>query len=183
MSLLTEAIVLKRLPAGENDLSYVLLTSEIGKVRVLARGGRKIKSKLAPHLAGIAIVDVLLIEGRNGYGLAGAKIKQDFRHLCEVDCLLASANLFLSLIDSVLPEKAKEDEIFQLTADTLKELVNVSNDIGAKIKINSAIYKLLKILGLQPDISSATNQRELFVSLIGTLESVTDRLAISQAVY
>jgi len=182
MSVLLESIVLKRFPVGESDNHYNLLTSEMGKIRVLVRGGRKIKSKLSPHLDGFSLVDILLIEGRNGYSLAGAKIKQDFRRLAKVDFLLSSASIFLSIIDHVLPENAKDEDIFQLTLKTLEELSQATNDSEAIIRLNSSIYQLLKILGIQPDISAVANQRELFNSFILALESATDRQIISDIV-
>ena len=46
----TEGIVLKQMPLGEADRILTLYTTDQGKLRAVARGVRRPKSRLAGHL-------------------------------------------------------------------------------------------------------------------------------------
>jgi DNA repair protein RecO (recombination protein O) len=60
----TKAIVLKRIDYGEADRIMTLLTSDYGKIRVMARGARKQKSKLAGGIELFSVSDMHFIKGR-----------------------------------------------------------------------------------------------------------------------
>lgn len=75
--IVTEAIVLRRTDYGEADRIINLLTPELGKVAALAKGVRKMKSKLAGGIELLAINEVTLIGGKSGlYTLRSARAKQ-----------------------------------------------------------------------------------------------------------
>lgn len=61
---LTTAIVLKRTNYGEADRILTLLTPDHGKLRVMARGVRKVKSKLAGGIELFSVSHVTFIPGR-----------------------------------------------------------------------------------------------------------------------
>jgi DNA repair protein RecO len=59
---LTQAIVLSSRPQKENDRLADLYTKEFGRMEAKVIGGRKILSKLAPHLDLFNVVTVRLVE-------------------------------------------------------------------------------------------------------------------------
>src|SRR3989344_5637901 len=76
-----EAITLFYTPSGENDRLYILYSLEVGKIILLAKGARKIGSKLAAHLVPPVLADVLIARGQKRDHLAGAEVIQDFHIL------------------------------------------------------------------------------------------------------
>ena len=61
----TEAIVLRQNSLGEADRIVTLYTPSNGKVRAVARGVRRPKSKLSGHLELLNRVKISLARGRN----------------------------------------------------------------------------------------------------------------------
>jgi DNA repair protein RecO (recombination protein O) len=61
----TEAIVLKHYPLGEADRVVTLLTPGSGKVRAVAKGVRRVKSRLGGHLEPLTRTRVMLAQGRS----------------------------------------------------------------------------------------------------------------------
>ena len=59
---LTQAIVLDSRPQKENDRTVDIYTKNFGRLRVRVIGGRRILSKLAPHLDIFNLVTVRLVE-------------------------------------------------------------------------------------------------------------------------
>lgn len=71
----TKGFVLGRRDHKESDRVYTFFSKDIGKVDILARGARKITSKLSPHMESHSCVNVFLVDGRRGFTLAGADIE------------------------------------------------------------------------------------------------------------
>lgn len=67
---ITEALVLDKLPNGEMDERVFLYTEELGKVVAKITSGRKITSKLSPHLEPLNFAKVRLIE-KTGFSARG----------------------------------------------------------------------------------------------------------------
>src|SRR2546421_9740831 len=71
-----EAVVLKAIDYGEADKILTLYTPSLGKVRAIAKGVRRVTSRMGGHLDLFAHATVLLVHGRNmeivteGRGLA-----------------------------------------------------------------------------------------------------------------
>ena len=61
----TRAFVLRRHDLGEADRILTLFTREQGKRRVVARGVRKPKSRLAGHVELFSLVDIYMVVGTN----------------------------------------------------------------------------------------------------------------------
>lgn len=60
-----EAVVLRAFPLGEADRILVLLTKQHGKVRAVAKGVRRLKSRFGGRLEPLMRVDVLLAQGKS----------------------------------------------------------------------------------------------------------------------
>ena len=67
-----KAITLKRIDIKEADRLFVFYTKEHGKVEAVARGVKKINSKMAGHLEPLGIVDLMIARGKSIDQVAGA---------------------------------------------------------------------------------------------------------------
>ena len=75
----TEAVVLKQINLGEADRILTLYTPDQGKVRAVARGVRRPKSKLSGHLELLNQASVSLSYGRNLDSINEAQSIRSFR--------------------------------------------------------------------------------------------------------
>lgn len=66
--LLTTGIILRRIDYGEADRIITLLTPDHGKLRLLARGVRRVKSKLAGGIELFSISHITYIKGKGDMG-------------------------------------------------------------------------------------------------------------------
>ena len=69
-----QGIVLRGYPFGEADRVVVLLTPNHGKIRAVAKGVRKTKSRFGARLEPLTHVDLVLYEGRNLDTITGASV-------------------------------------------------------------------------------------------------------------
>ena len=77
----SRALVLKNRPLGESDRLITLLSWDFGKFTAVAKGARKIKSKLA---AGVDLFTYGIYQFYRGKGLAivtGVDVKERFLYL------------------------------------------------------------------------------------------------------
>ena len=100
----TEAIVLRHYPIGEADYLLVLYTPGKGKVRAVAKGARRIKSKLGGHVEPPMRTSLFLSRGQNLDSVGQAEALEGFRPLREDLHRLSQALYMLELVDAFSQE-------------------------------------------------------------------------------
>lgn len=79
-----QAIVLRRTDYGEGDRIINLLTPDLGKISVLAKGVRKPRSKLAGGVEPFSLLSVSLLRGRSElYTLVSSQMQQHYDLITE----------------------------------------------------------------------------------------------------
>src|SRR5215468_7426623 len=106
----TEAIVLRRKDIGEADRILTLFTPQLGKVRAVAKGIRKPRSRKAGHLELFTCTRLLLAVGRDLDIITQAEGIEPYRPLR--DDLLRSAYgaYMVELLDRFTPEAEENPE-------------------------------------------------------------------------
>src|SRR5437016_3885105 len=95
----SEAIVLRRMDYGEADRILTIMTPELGKLRVIAKGVRKVTSRKAGHVELFTRVKLLMARARTFDIVSQAETIEPYRPLRE-DLLRGSYAHYLSeLID------------------------------------------------------------------------------------
>ncbi|MCL4397609.1 DNA repair protein RecO [Patescibacteria group bacterium] len=136
-------IVLKRINFGESDKVITLFTKERGKLSVVAKGIRRIKSRRAPHLEPLNEVALMLHRGKNFEIITEAKTVTPFVMQNNFKSL-GFAFYAAEVIDKLLPENEPHEQVYWL----LEELLKGKNLEENKIKEFTA--KLLWQLGFLP---------------------------------
>ena len=77
----TEAMILRRRSVGEADRIFDIYTPNLGRLRLKAKGVRRIKSKLAGHLEMMAVIELVIASGRQLDVITGARNKKIFTDL------------------------------------------------------------------------------------------------------
>lgn len=80
--LIAKAIVLTRIDYGEADRIITLLTPQYGKLRLIARGVRRVKSKLAGGIELFSVSDITFARGRGEIGtLVSSRLDKHYAYI------------------------------------------------------------------------------------------------------
>lgn len=121
---MTKGVVLKQTPLGESDRIVTLYTTTMGKIRAVAKGVRKPKSKLAGHLEPLTHSHISVAEGRSLSYIGEAETVESFRRIRE-DLQLVSKGIYIAdLVDSFTVEHSPSESIFALLIKSLNKLEN-----------------------------------------------------------
>ncbi len=157
----TEAIVLRRKDFGEADRILTLFTPQRGKVRVVAKGIRKPRSRKAGHLELFTCSRLLLAKGRDLDVVTQAETVHAYRPLREDLLRGAYAAYAVELLDRFTPDEQENAELYALLREMLGWLC------GAHDLALTARYYELQLLGLagfQPELRQCTVGGEKIVA-------------------
>ncbi|HVE80570.1 MAG TPA: DNA repair protein RecO [Candidatus Dormibacteraeota bacterium] len=118
----TRGIVLKRHNLGEADRIITFLTSDRGVVRAVARGVRKIKSRMAGHLELFCEADLMLAEGKNLDVITSARLLHYGKTVTGDWQKLQQAYMFAEMIDKLAGEHSQNDGLFEVMQSSYRQL-------------------------------------------------------------
>jgi DNA repair protein RecO (recombination protein O) len=157
-----QGIILNKFNYRENDRLFIIFTDKFGKIEVLARGVKKIKSKMAPHLVPFSIVRLTIIPGKNYYQLIGAEIFKNFLNLKENLVRIVLASYCLEVVDQLTKIGQNDLRIMKLLFE-LFEILNRKEKVGflkLRYLIGIFVFKFLSYLGFAPELFFCTNCRK-----------------------
>jgi DNA repair protein RecO (recombination protein O) len=140
-------IVLRSYPFGEADKIVVLLSPLHGKLRTVAKGVRKTKSKFGARLESFMEVDVVLYEGRNLDLITQAELRSAFPSLRRDLDAVAMASTMAEVVDAVAQENEASIALYELFRRGLAALDagRTSPDV-----LTAFLLQLLGVQGLAP---------------------------------
>ena len=145
----TEGVVLRQMPLGEADRILTLCTPDEGKLRAVAKGVRRTKSRLGGHLDQLMHVGVSLSVGRSLDIINEAETLHSFRLLRE-DLSRLSAGVYLAeLVDAFSVEQAPNRQLYGLLVETLGRL---DAGDGPKALLRYFELRLLRLSGFGPEL-------------------------------
>ena len=144
-----DAVVLRHSDWGEADRLLWLYTLELGKVRALAKGARKIRSRKAGHLEPFTRVNLLLAKGRDILLVTQAETIEAYLPLHEDLEGITYASYAVELLDRFTYEEGENRPLFQLLVDTLGRLSQTSEK---DLVIRYFELRLLDLVGFRPQL-------------------------------
>lgn len=158
-SLQTTAIVLARTDFGEADRIITLLTPEYGKLRLLAKGVRKVKSKLAGGIELFSVSQISFLQGRGEVGtLVSTRLIRHYGHIV-TDINRVQLGYELIKMLNKATEDQPEAEYFELLNEAFVSLDDASLDL-ALVRLWFAA-QLLRLAGHRPNLSTDTDGEKL----------------------
>ncbi len=120
--LVTTAIILSRIDYGEADRILTVLTPDYGKLHLLAKGVRRIKSKLAGGIELFSVSAITYIQGRSELGtLISARLNKHYSHIVkDLDRTMLGYEL-IKLLNKITEDQA-EPVYFELLQQTFEAL-------------------------------------------------------------
>jgi DNA repair protein RecO (recombination protein O) len=121
-SLRVEGIVLQHSDWGEADRFLTIYTRELGKVRALAKGVRKPRSRKAGHIEPFTRTALLLARGRDLFILTQAEAIATYAEIKEDLVLLGYASYIIELLSSFTYEEEENQSLYRLVVNALSRL-------------------------------------------------------------
>jgi DNA repair protein RecO (recombination protein O) len=148
-----EGVVLRSMRLGEADRIITFVTPDHGKVRAVAKGVRKTKSKLGGRLDLMTHVSIMCWRGRELDVVTQAEIVDSFRPIREDLDKMPVAFTMLEAVDQVAVERNPMPELFRMLVGALTTL---AGDGGA-VLLGAFLWKLLALEGVGPVVEQCAS--------------------------
>ncbi|HEY2303209.1 MAG TPA: DNA repair protein RecO [Acidimicrobiales bacterium] len=141
-----QGVVLRTYRLGEADRIVVVLTSGHGKVRAVAKGVRKTKSRFGSRLEPTSHVSLLLYEGRELDIISQAESIDHFRPIREDLARVSDAMALLEAVEQVAQEREANPPLYQMLVGALRALA----ERRSPLLVPAFFWKLLSLDGAGP---------------------------------
>lgn len=157
--IVTQGIILSRTDYGEADRIITLLTPDQGKLRLMAKGVRRVKSKLAGGIELFSVSTITFVKGRGEVGtLISTRLAKHYGHIVEdLDRTMLGYDLIKQL--NKVTEDEPEPEYFEL----LNQAFEALDDPGIPAQLVRFWFssQLLRLSGHAPNLSTDDNGQKL----------------------
>jgi DNA repair protein RecO (recombination protein O) len=145
-----EAVVLRHADWGEADRLLTLYTRERGKVRAIAKGARRIRSRKAGHLEPFTRVTLQLAKGRDLLIITQAETAEAYLPLRDDLMKTGQAAYAVELIDRFSSEDGSESaQAFRLLTGTLGR---IAAEPDPWLAVRYYEVRLLDLVGFRPQL-------------------------------
>lgn len=158
----TVGIVLTRTDYGEADRIITVLTPDVGKQTLMAKGVRRVKSKLAGGIELFSVSELTYVRGRGNMGtLVSARLQRHYGHIVsDINRTMAGYELIKLL--HIVTEDEVEDSYFVLLEQAIAAL---DNDMISPDFIQSWFNaQLLRRAGLSPNLTHTSTGDKLLAT-------------------
>lgn len=162
--IVTRGIILARTDYGEADRIITLLTPDKGKLRLIAKGVRKLKSKLAGGIELFSTSEIAYMPGRGEIGtLVSTRL---IRHYGRIVTNVSHTMLGYDLISRL--HKATEDEPEAEYYELLEEAFGALDDVSLEVELIRLWFssQLLQLAGHAPNLQTAADGTKLQSDLV-----------------
>ncbi len=153
----TKGLLIGSLEIGEADRVVVLYTEDFGKLRLAARGCRRMKSRMMGSTQLLTLVDVVFFKKRHGlHRLTQSDIITGFPRLRGDFRRMMSALYVIELLNAITPEAEPNPPVFRLT-NLILNLMHEGGDSDTLLLLYE--MRLTSILGYQPHLDTCVKCR------------------------
>ncbi|MFP5225347.1 MAG: DNA repair protein RecO [Actinomycetota bacterium] len=147
-----QGLILRTMKLGEADRIVSVLTQGEGKIRAVAKGVRKTKSRFGGRLEPFTHVDLLLYRGRELDIVTQADILSPFRGLREDYGRFTAASIICEAAEKISEERERNARLFLLTLNSLRALEDTASD--ARATSDSFLLRLASLSGFRPSLEA-----------------------------
>jgi DNA repair protein RecO (recombination protein O) len=161
-SIRVDAVVLRHSDYGEADRLLTIYTRQLGKLRVLAKGARKIASRKAGHIEPFTHVKLQLARGRDMFLVTQADTVDAYLPLRDDLILTSHASYVIELLDRFsYDDETENSSTFRLLTETLARLASIT-DASSPLSATWLVtryyeMRLLDHLGFRPQLRECAN--------------------------
>ncbi len=147
----TKAIVLGSHPLGEADSIVTFYTGDFGRIRAVARGGRKVKSRLCGRLEILTYGDLVFFErvDKDLHVVNSFDIIESFQVLREDLLKMAYCSYIAELLQQIEPLRVPNADIFALVLEIMSFMKDADDP---EILIRAFELRFLTAAGFEPQL-------------------------------
>jgi DNA repair protein RecO (recombination protein O) len=142
------AVVVRTHKLGEADRIVVLLTADHGKVRAVAKGVRKTKSRFGGRLEPLNHVNLLLYQGRELDIVSQVDTVDPTRALMADLDRLTQGLALLEAVDRLTPDREPVPHLYRMLVGALRTL----SSRPTELVVPAFFWKVLAAEGVQPEL-------------------------------
>jgi len=150
----TEGLVLRYADYKEADRLIVLLTPELGKLTVSARGARKPKSRLLAGSQLFCLANYQLFRFNETYTMSQADLKESFFNIRNDINKFAYSTYIMNLAEEAASPDERADVLYKLVLDALTFLAY--SEINPQDIVHAFEIKLIDMLGYRPILDNCS---------------------------
>jgi DNA repair protein RecO (recombination protein O) len=155
----TQAYVLRTYSLAEADKICVFLTKDSGKVRGVAHGARKMKSRFGSSLEPFTevVLTYFFKEGRELVNVSNCDIVRSSFYIASRNYETASVLAYMAeLLSEFLPDNEPNERLYRLVAASLAALETVEEEKSLWLALRYFESWLLRLTGYFPDLSQCS---------------------------
>lgn len=153
----TQGFFIKKVERGEADRIFTIYTEDFGKLEVLGKAIRKIKSKLRGGTEPFYLSEVEFIQGKTHKTLTDVISINNFPNIRNDLEKLRIAYQISEASDSLIKGQEPDQEIWELLNETFEKLDNWKLKSGNyQLIYHYFFWNLVSILGYQPELKNSS---------------------------
>ena len=149
----TQGFILKKTDQGEADQLLTVYTKDFGRLEILTKAVRKIKSKLRAGAELFYLSEIEFIQGRGRKTLTDAALIKKFANFGKDLKKLRIAHKIAQVFDDLVKGQEKDENLWNLLNETFSEL-NDCSPLPARCSLiyYFFLWNLLSFLGYEPEL-------------------------------
>jgi DNA repair protein RecO (recombination protein O) len=153
-SISDEGVVLRHSNWGEADRLLWIYTPAYGKIRAVAKGVRKIRSRKAGHLEPFTRVRLLMAKTRDLPIITQAESMDGYWNLREDLLKVGYAAYVVELLDRFTFDEDENRNLYRLLTETLRRL---DSEVEPVLVVRYYEIRLLDLVGYRPQLSQCAS--------------------------
>ncbi len=155
----SRAIVIDSKAYREGDILVSFYTQKFGRLSLIAKGAKKLSSKMAGHLEPLTLIKLMIIKGRGLDYVGGVATEKSFLGIKSDLNKLFYTGKIVSLFSSLIKDKEADNRLFSLLTrylETIEEEDDFSKEIGELLWLKFSL-SFLKESGYCPEMNNCLN--------------------------
>ncbi len=157
----TQGIIIKKEDRGEADQLFTIYTKDFGKLEILGRAIRKIKSKLRAGAELFYFSEIEFIQGKAYKTLTDAILIEKFKNIRKDLERLVIAYQISEVLDNLVKGQEPDKDIWNLLNEAFIKLNNLQlTTYNLQLIYCYFLWNLFSLLGFKPELSTCPICRE-----------------------
>lgn len=158
----TSAIILRNLPFRERDSQIEIYSKDFGRLSLIARGTKTLKSKMRGHIEPITFVRVMIVKGKKLDYLGAVLTENAFLKIREdYDKVLLAGRILKLYLDCIKQNEPQED-LFNLLFSFF-EFLNKNKINDYNLFYSFFMLKFLNLTGFKPELNTYLDSKKRIV--------------------
>lgn len=137
----TRAISIKAAPFAEADKMVTIFSLERGKIRVLAKGARRVPSRFGGRVESFTYADYYVAQGKSIDIVSQCEVLESFQSVRDNPATLLIGLYFLKLVDAGTSEGQHNPELFDLLLKGLTALKQGKDPRTVELRFEKAFMR------------------------------------------